>query len=139
MKTLVLRVNYQNESALAIAGFLEQHPAISRVYYAGLESNSGYRRARELFHGFGGVLSFELKGGVEEADKFIKRTSLPILAPSVGGVETLITRPSTTSHSGMSREDRLKLGITDQLIRLSVGIEATEELIEDLRGALDAT
>ncbi len=136
MKTLSVRVKFQNESALAIARFLKGHPAVENVNYAGLETHPRHARARELFNGFGGVLSFELKGGVKEAQNFISRTTLTIQAPSLGGVETLITRPSTTSHSGMSREDRLRLGISDRLIRLSVGIEATEDLIEDFKQAL---
>jgi cystathionine beta-lyase/cystathionine gamma-synthase len=136
MKTLALRVRFQNESTLAIARFLERHAAVDSVHYAGLESNRSYTRARELFDGFGGVLSFELKGGVEDAQRFMERLTLPISAPSLGGVETLVTRPSTTSHSGMLREDRLKLGISDRLIRLSVGIEATEDLIQDFDQAL---
>lgn len=138
MKTLAVRVRYQNESAPKIARFLEDHPAVARVNYPGLESHPRHRRARELFDGFGGVLSFELKGGVEVAERFMHHTTLPIWAPSLGGVETLITRPATTSHSGMSPEDRQRLGISDSLIRLSVGIEATEEIIEDFGRALAA-
>jgi cystathionine beta-lyase/cystathionine gamma-synthase len=136
MKTLALRMKCHNESTLAIARFLEAHPAVARVYYPGLESHPRHQRATTLFNGCGGVLSFELKGGVEEAQRFIKRTTIPIVAPSLGGVETLITRPATTSHSGMSPEVRRALGISDQLIRLSVGIEATDELIEDFGAAL---
>ena len=136
MKTLALRVKYQNESTLKIARFLESHRAVARVNYPGLESHPRHQRAQELFEGFGGVLSFELKGGVPAAERFMRHTSLPILAPSLGGVETLITRPATTSHSGMSPVDRQRLGITDSLIRLSVGIEATEEMIEDFDQAL---
>jgi cystathionine beta-lyase/cystathionine gamma-synthase len=136
MKTLSVRVRYQNESALAIARFLENHPAVAKVNYPGLESHPQHQRARSLFDGFGGVLSFELKGGVEAAEAFIHKTRLPIVAPSLGGVETLITRPATTSHSGMSAQDRLRLGVSDSLIRVSVGIEATAELIEDFEQAL---
>lgn len=136
MKTLALRVRCQNESAMKIARFLEEHPAIARVNYPGLESHSGHQRAQELFDGFSGMLSFEIKGGVDAAERFMQRARLPIIAPSLGGVETLITRPSTTSHSGMSSEDRNRLGITDSLIRMSVGIEATEEIIEDIDQAL---
>ncbi len=138
MKTLAVRVRYQNESALKIARFLEDDPAVSRVNYPGLESHPRHQRARELFDGFGGMLSFELKGGVEAAERFMRRATLPINAPSLGGVETLFTRPATTSHSGMSPEDRQRLGISDGLIRLSVGIEATEEIIEDFGRALAA-
>ena len=136
MKTLALRVKQQNESALKIAGFLESHSAIEKVNYPGLESYSRHQRARELFDGFSGMLSFEIKGGVEAAERFMQRARLPINAPSLGGVETLMTRPSKTSHSGMSSEDRKQLGVTDSLIRVSVGIEATEDLIEDFDQAL---
>ncbi len=137
MKTLALRVKHQNESALRIAQFLEQHPAVARVNYPGLESHPHHQRARELFDGFSGMLSFELRGGTAAADKFMRRAAIPIVAPSLGGVETLVTRPATTSHAGMSREDRERLGISDGLVRVSVGIEATDELIEDFDQALN--
>ena len=136
MKTLALRVRCQNESAMKIATFLEAHPAIERVNYPGLESHPRHQRARDLFDGFSGMMSFEIKGGVDAAERFMQRARLPISAPSLGGVETLITRPATTSHSGMSREDRARLEITDSLIRVSVGIEAVEEIIEDFDQAL---
>lgn len=139
MKTLALRVRFQNASTLAIARFLESHAAVDAVYYAGLESHPRHALAQELFAGFGGVLSFELKGGVNEAQQFMDRLALPIHAPSLGGVETLVTRPATTSHSGMSTADRRGLGISDHLIRLSVGVEATEDLIDDFAQALGAT
>jgi cystathionine beta-lyase/cystathionine gamma-synthase len=138
VKTLALRVKYQNESAVKIAQFLERHPAIETINYPGLETHPRNKRARTLFDGFGGVLSFELKGGVDAAERFIQNMTLPILAPSLGGVETLIIRPATTSHSGMSREDRQALGISDSLIRVSVGIEATEDVIQDFEQALKA-
>jgi len=136
IKTLAVRMRCHNESALRISAYLEGHPAVEKVNYPGLESCPGHLFARELFDGFGGMLSFELKGDVERAERFIRNTNLPILAPSLGGVETLITRPVTTSHAGMSREDRESLGIADRLIRLSVGIEATEDIIEDFEHAL---
>jgi len=136
LKTLALRVRYQNESALAIARFLATHPAVARVNYPGLESHPQHARARELFHGFGGMLSFELADGSQQAGRFLARVTLPAVAPSLGGVETLLTRPATSSHAGLSREERLRLGIGDDLIRMSVGIEATEDLLEDLRQAL---
>jgi cystathionine beta-lyase/cystathionine gamma-synthase len=137
MKTLVLRVRFQNESALKLAQFLESHPSVARANYAGLESHPHHSRARELFEGFGGVLSFELKGGMEAASSLIQKVKLPVVAPSFGGIETLITLPSTTSHSGMSQADRARLGISDSLVRVSVGIEATEDLIEDFEQALN--
>ena len=138
LKTLAVRVRHQNESALRIARFLEQHPSIVRVNFPGLESHATHLRACELFDGFGGVLSFELEGDVDAADKFIAHTTIPISAPSLGGVETLITRPVTTSHSGMSPELRTRAGISDTLIRLSVGLESSDDLIEDLEAALNA-
>lgn len=136
MKTLALRVRYQNDSALRLAQFLEKHPRVTHVNYAGLESHPQHGRARDLFAGFGGVLSFEVEGGVDAADRVIGRVHLPIVAPSLGGVETLITRPATTSHSGMAPADRARLGISDSLIRVSVGIEAPEDLIADFEQAL---
>jgi cystathionine beta-lyase/cystathionine gamma-synthase len=136
LKTLAVRVRYQNESAQQIAHFLESHPAVARVNYPGLQSHPQHRRASELFDGFGGMLSFELKGDVEQAERLMQRLRLPICAPSLGGAETLITRPATTSHSGMTPEQRRAIGISDTLMRLSVGLEATQDLIEDFDQAL---
>lgn len=136
MKTLAVRMKHQNESALKIAQFLEASPAVSKVNYPGLKSHPGHDRAMELFDGFGGMLSFELRGGVEAAEGFMRKTTLPIVAPSLGGVETLLTRPATTSHSGLSPEDRKEMGISDGLIRVSVGIEAPEDLMADFDQAL---
>jgi len=137
MKTLALRMRQHNESALKIARFLEENASVERVNYPGLESHPQHKRARELFDGYGGMMSFELAGGQERAIRFLKSVTIPITAPSLGGVESLITMPATTAHLGMSNQDRLKLGITDGLIRFSVGIESTEDLIEDLAQALD--
>jgi len=137
MKTLALRVRYQNDSTLRLAQFLESHPRVNRVNYAGLESHPQHARARDLFEGFGGVLSFAVTGDVAAAERVVQSVRLPIVAPSLGGVETLITRPATTSHAGMTPEDRARLGISDSLIRVSVGIEATDELIEDFDQALN--
>jgi cystathionine beta-lyase/cystathionine gamma-synthase len=136
LKTLALRVRYQNESTLRIARFLQSRPEVVRVNYAGLETHPRHQRARALFSGFGGVLSFELRAAAAGADRFMKRTTIPIVAPSLGGVQTLLTRPATTSHAGLSREERLAAGISDGLIRMSVGIEETGEIIDDLAAAL---
>ena len=136
VKTLAVRVKCQNESALQIARFLEKHPGISKVNYPGLESHPDHGRARSLFDGFGGMMSFELRGGVEAAELFMRKARLPIVAPSLGGVETLMTRPSRTSHSGMLVDERRRLGISDELIRFSVGIEATSDIMTDLEQAL---
>jgi len=136
IKTVCLRVKYQNESALKIAEFLEKHPAVLKVNYPGLESHPQHQRARELFDGCSGMLSFDLKGGQSAAETFMKSTTLPMIAPSLGGVETLLTRPARTSHAGLSPQDRKTMGITDSLIRVSVGIESTDEIIEDFDRAL---
>jgi cystathionine beta-lyase/cystathionine gamma-synthase len=136
LKTLALRVRYQNDSTLRIAQFLEAHPAVARVNYPGLPSHPRHQRARSLFAGCGGVLSFELEGAAQRADEFAARVQIPAVAPSLGGVHTLLTRPATTSHAGLSREERLRLGIGDGLLRLSVGIEATDDLLEDFAQAL---
>ena len=136
LKTLALRVRYQNDSTLKLAQFLATHPAVARVNYAGLSTHPQHARARRLFAGFGGVLSFELKGPVSRAEELAARLTIPIVAPSLGGVHTLLTRPATTSHAGLSAEERARLGISEALLRLSVGIEATEDLLEDFRQAL---
>jgi cystathionine beta-lyase/cystathionine gamma-synthase len=139
LKTLGVRVRHQNESALRLARFLEQRSRVTSVNYPGLESHPNHLRACELFDGFGGVLSFELEGGADAADRFINSVAIPISAPSLGGVESLITRPVTTSHSGMTPQDRARAGIRDGLVRLSVGLETSDDLIEDFDLALRAT
>jgi cystathionine beta-lyase/cystathionine gamma-synthase len=136
LKTLALRVRQQNDSALALARLLEGLPAVTAVNYPGLESHPRHARARELFDGFSGMLSFELRGGLEAARRFMKAVRLPVIAPSLGGLETLATLPATTSHLGLKPEEREKIGISDGLVRISVGIENTEELVEDFRQAL---
>jgi cystathionine beta-lyase/cystathionine gamma-synthase len=136
LKTLALRVRFQNDSALRVATFLAGHARVKRVYYPGLASHPQHARARELFAGCGGVLSFELHAGVSGAEDFAARVRIPAVAPSLGGVHTLLTRPAATSHAGLTRDERLERGITDGLLRLSVGIEATEDLLEDFEQAL---
>jgi len=136
IKTLAVRMRQHNESALTIARFFEGHRAVSAVNYPGLAGHHRHARARELFDGFGGILSLELTGGLTAAERFMEKVRIPIRAPSLGGVESLVTRPATTSHSGMAPEERRKLGISDSLIRVSVGLEAPEDLIEDFDQAL---
>ncbi len=136
MKTLSLRVRQQNENALRLARLLIAHPAVERVNYPGLETHPQHDRARTLFEGCGGVFSFEARGDVREADALISRLQLPISAPSLGGVESLTTRPVTTSHSGLSPEERERVGIRDRLIRVAVGIEAPDDLCADFEQAL---
>ncbi len=138
MKTLALRVRYQNVSALAVARFLEEHPAVASVNYPGLIDNPHHARAAEFFDGFGGMLSFDLQGGARAADRLIDRVELPVVAPSLGGVDSLMTIPARTSHRLMSPDERARAGIGDGLVRMSVGIEATDDLIDDLRQALES-
>ena len=136
LKTLALRLRYQNESALRIARFLSQHPAVERVNYPGLKSHPQHARAQELFDGFGGMISFELNGGAEAADRFLHSSELAAVAVSMGGPETLMVRPAQAVHSNLSPEERARSGISETLIRLSVGLEATEDLIADFEQAL---
>jgi cystathionine beta-lyase/cystathionine gamma-synthase len=136
LMTLALRIRHQNQSTLRIAQFLEAHQGVAKVNYPGLESHPRHARACKLFTGFSGVLSFELRGSAEQADQLLSKVTLPAVAPSLGGIRSLITRPADTSHAGLSRDERLRAGISDGLIRLSVGIEDTYELIEDLDQAL---
>jgi len=136
IKTLALRVRAQNDNAAALASFLAGHPQVAAVNYPGLASHPDHRHAAELLSGFGGMLSLRLHGGETAAQALLDAVQLPFVAPSLGGVETLITRPATTSHAGMSPEDRDRLGITSDLIRVSCGIEGTQDLIADFGEAL---
>jgi cystathionine beta-lyase/cystathionine gamma-synthase len=133
-----VRVRYQNESALRIARFLEGHPAVARVHYPGLESHANHARARALFDAFGGTMSFDLAGGMAAADRLLGAVRLASSAPSLGGVESLVMPPARISHGDLSPEERARLGIGDGLVRLSVGLETTEDLIADLENALGA-
>lgn len=137
LKTLAVRVKAQNANATALARELAGHPNVSEVYYPGLESHPDHARAAELFDGFGGMLAFRLGDG-ERAERFIDALTLPYRAPSLGSVESLVTRPVKTSHSGLSRADRERIGVTDDLVRFSCGIENTDDLVADVRSALDA-
>ncbi len=135
LKTLELRVERQNANALELARFLDGHGEVSRVAYPGLATDPGHAFASKLFSGYGGMLSF-CTGDAASAQRFLGRVKIPIHAASLGGVETLVVRPSRSSHLGMEPEERDDLGITDDLIRVSVGIENVEELIEDFGQAL---
>ncbi len=137
MKTLALRVEKQNENAQALASFLEAHPAVVRVNYPGLSGHPQYNRAKTLFNGCGGVLSFEVAGDYRVADELISRLKLPVSAPSLGGVETLITRPVQTSHAELSVGERETAGISERLIRVAVGIEAAADLCADFEQAME--
>jgi cystathionine beta-lyase/cystathionine gamma-synthase len=137
IKTLALRVKAQNAGALALAGALKAHPKVIAVNYPGLESHPDHAHARPLLRGFGGMLSFRIQGGEAAAERFFGAVKIPYVAPSLGGVETLVTRPAATSHAGMRPEDRARVGITDDLIRVSVGIEDSQDLVADFSQALD--
>src|SRR5262249_2327708 len=136
MKTLHLRIRQQNESALRIAQFLESHPRVTAVFYPGLESHPGHESAKRQMSGFGGVLSFSIQGGFDSVKAFLPRLRYANLAANLGAVETVAGPPATTSHVESTPEERAAAGIPEALIRYSVGIEDTDDLIADLRQAL---
>jgi len=136
LKTLALRVERQNASALTIASFLSRHPQVTAVYYPGLPSHPGYEIATRQMRGFGGVLSFALEGDLDAVRRILPRLKLAHCAPSLGGVQTFIGPPATTSHCECTPEQRAAMGIPEGLLRYSVGIEATEDLLQDLEQAL---
>jgi len=136
MKTLYLRIRQQNENALQIARFLQSHPLVTKVFYPGLESHENHDIARRQMRGFGGVLSFVLKGGFDSVRAFLPRLRYAHLAANLGAVETVAGPPATTSHVECTPEEREAMGIPESLIRYSVGIEDAEDLIADLEQAL---
>jgi cystathionine beta-lyase/cystathionine gamma-synthase len=136
LKTLAVRVRAQNHNALTLATFLSQHPKIAAVNYPGLPSHPDHQHAAGLLSGFGGMLSLRLAGGLDAAMSLLEALRIPSVAPSLGGVETLVVRPAITSHAGMSPEDRERIGITDDLVRVSTGIEDPDDLVADFEQAL---
>lgn len=136
LKTLEIRVERQTQNALRLARFLEEHPAVAKVNYPGLPSHPQHQLAQKQMSGFGAMLSFEVAGGGPAADALCERLQIIIPALSLGGVESLICSPRKTSHLKMSAEERHNAGISDGLLRLSVGIEAAEDLMADLNQAL---
>ena len=136
LKTLALRMAQQNATTQTIAEYVEAHPKVSRVFYPGLESHPDHEVARAQMNGYGGVVSFEIEGDLARTRQFVESLKIPYLAPSLGGVETLVSHPATVSYSDLSREDRLEIGITDQLVRYSVGIEDCADLIADIEQSL---
>lgn len=136
LRTLDLRVHQQNESAGEIAAYLSSHKAIQRVYYPGLPSHTGHEVAKAQQKGFGAMISIELSGGIPAAKNFIERLSLFSFAESLGGYESLAAHPQTMTHASMDRKAQQKAGITDGIIRLSIGLESAKDLILDLEGAL---
>ncbi len=137
LKTLALRVRHQNDAALEVARFLERHPKIDRVYYPGLASHPDYALASAQMSGFGGVVSFEVAGDIKATSDFIDRLRIPYIAPSLGGTESLIEQPAYFSYYDLSREERLAIGIRDNLVRFALGIEDAEDIIADLDASLE--
>jgi cystathionine gamma-synthase len=136
LRTLVVRVRQQNAAAQTVAEAMLRHPKIARVYYPGLPDFPGHALASEQMHGFGGMLSIEIKGSAEDATRVADRLRLFALAPSLGGAESLVTQPCTTTHHGLTPEERARRGISDALLRLSIGLEDPADLIADLVQAL---
>src|SRR5690606_24310473 len=139
IKTLHVRMDRHCENGKKLARFLQQHSKVAKVYWAGFEDHPNHAIAKKQMRGFGGMISFSLKDNtVEAANTILKNTRLFALAESLGGVESLIGHPASMTHGSIPREERIKNGLEDSLIRLSVGIEDADDLIEDLTQALDA-
>jgi cystathionine beta-lyase/cystathionine gamma-synthase len=136
LKTLELRVRRQCESAMAVARFLERHPKIAKVHYPGLASHPDHRLAKQQMRGFGGMLAFDMKGGLSAARRLCDKSRIFLLAASLGGVESLIVLPIYTSHHRMSTKELAAVGITAGTVRMSVGLEDSRDLIADLQQAL---
>jgi len=138
LKTLALRVEQQNASAQTIAEALEEHPRVKRVWYPGLPSHPTHEVATRLMRGFGGVVTFELDGDLDATSRFIDALRIPRIAPSLGGVESLVEQPALMSYFELSTEEREAIGMTDDLVRYAVGLEDADELIADVLRALSA-
>lgn len=139
IETLPVRMRQHEANAIAVAYFLEGHEAVSRIYYPGLPDHPGHDIAAKQMSGFGGMVSFEMNGGVEAVNSFLRSVKVFTLAESLGGMTSLAGHPATQSHASMSREQREKVGIKDELVRLSVGLENIDDLLEDLAQALNKT
>jgi methionine-gamma-lyase len=138
LKTFELRMERHNQNAMAAAQFLAQHPKVAEVFYPGLESHPGYQVACRQMSSFGAMLSFELKGGFAAGETMMNNVRLATLAVSLGNVDTLIEHPASMTHMAVPREARLRMGLTDGLVRLSVGVEDTQDILDDLDQALAA-
>ncbi|GLI58159.1 hypothetical protein PM10SUCC1_36730 [Propionigenium maris DSM 9537] len=136
MKTLEVRMQRHCENAMKVAQFLDGHEAVEVVHYPGLEAHPGHEIAKEQMNGFGGIMAFEVKGGIEAGKTLLNSLELCTLAVSLGDTETLIQHPASMTHSPYTREERLAAGIADGLVRISVGLENAEDIIEDLKEGL---
>jgi len=136
LKTLALRMERHCTNGAAVAAYLENHPKIEQVYYPGLPSHRQHALAKRQMHGFGGMVTAVLGGGLDDARRFLERVEIFALAESLGGVESLIEHPAIMTHASIPAGNRAALGITDGLVRLSVGVEDAEDLIADLAQAL---
>jgi cystathionine gamma-lyase/cystathionine beta-lyase len=136
IETLAVRMKQHEVNASAVANYLAKQPAVNKIYYPGLRSHPGHEIARRQMKGFGGMVSFETEGGLETANRFLKQMKVFALAESLGGVASLAEHPATMSHASMPKEYREQIGIKDNLIRLSIGLENIDDLIEDLSQAL---
>jgi cystathionine gamma-lyase len=137
-KTLGLRMQRHCENALEVASYLEKHPRVERVVYPGLPSHPQHELARRQMRAFGGMVTVYLRGGLEDARRFLERVEVFALAESLGGVESLIEHPAIMTHASIPADVRRKLGISDTLVRLSVGVEDIDDILSDLRHALDS-
>ncbi|MDP2562552.1 cystathionine gamma-synthase [Psychrobium sp. 1_MG-2023] len=137
LRTLPVRLKQHQESAATIAAFLNEHPAVAKVYYPGLEDHPQHELAKSQQLGFGAMLSFDLAGDIEQSKLFVEEIGLFCLAESLGGVESLVAHPATMTHAGMEESARITAGISNSLIRLSVGLESVDDLIQDLSQSLD--
>ena len=138
MKTLALRIERQNYSALQIAQYLQSHAAVEQIFYPGLDSHPQHAIARQQMRGFGGMLAFSVKGGYQIVKQFLPRLQYAHRAANLGSVETIVGPPATTSHVELNSQERAAMGIPENLVRYSVGIEDPADLIADLKQALDA-
>ena len=138
IKTLPVRMMQHSKNASAIAAFLSRHPKVKRVFYPGLESHPHHELGKRLMSGFGGMVSFEIEGGAEAVNSFLRNIEIFSLAESLGGVDSLAEHPATMSHASIPEDFRKKVGIADDLIRLSVGLENVDDLIQDLEQALQS-
>jgi cystathionine gamma-lyase len=138
MKTMAIRVRQQNATAMILAEFLSTHKKVAKVHYPGLKAHPQHQLAKKQMKGFGGMLSFEIRGTTRDAMKFTESLKVATLAASLGGVETLVSQPYNMTHTQLSAKERALTGIPETLVRVSVGIEDADDLLEDFRRALAA-